>query len=223
MLRYLCLSFALSLGGMLADAPATAPCSSYPGWSRQVNPRTDATGYTNSAYPEAGSTTYWVARFQAATSSLLTIHGQYPISRFMSLQIDSAHSVLDFLIDINIAPDPGQNNPFLSGTDNGTFTAYVVFAPRPPLPAPNTMYAGTETDITLAYRVYHTTDPEDPVGSAVNPPIPELWMDPDACPLAGMGRPQPHVRCHLRCLPQTLGHRYTGSLLQLADVPANPR
>ena len=166
----------------------TPACLSFTGWSGQVNPQADTAGLANVHYPEASNTTYFVAAFHQNAGDVVTIRGRYPFARFMSLEIYPSVTV-SYINDSNIAPDPGQNNPFVSGTDHGTYTAYLVFGPQPDLPAQNTLYAGTQTDVVLAYRVYHTTDPNDPAGGV---PEPRLWMNGqqlDNCPVQPVIQP----------------------------------
>ena len=158
-------------------AGVTPACSGYTGWNTQTNPQTDVAGRTNTNFPEASSTSYWGMGLQADIGTVMTIHGRYPFARFMSLELTTSDMLLDFVNDSNIVPDPGQNNPFVSGTTNGTFTAYVVFGAKPPAPAPNTLYTGSRTDVRLAYRIYHATDPNDPAAGATNPQTPLLSIN----------------------------------------------
>jgi len=157
---------------------ATTPaCTGYTGWNNQTNPRTDVAGLANTNFPEGSSTSYWGTGVQGPLGSVLTIHGRYPLARFMSLEITTSDVLVDFVNDTYIVPDPGENNPFVSGTVNGTYTAYVVFGPKPSSPAPNTIYSGNLTSVRLAYRIYHATDPNDPAAGATDPAIPDLLLD----------------------------------------------
>jgi hypothetical protein len=92
----------------------------------------------------------------------------------MSLEIYTTNKLASYIDDVDIQPDPGQNNPFVSGTANGTFTAYLVFGEQPTTPAPNTLYTGTLTNVTLMYRMYHATNPNDPAAGATDPVTPDL-------------------------------------------------
>ncbi len=131
----------------------------------------------NNNYPEASTTTYWVTELNAPLGSVLTIHGRFPLARFMALEIYTSDQLVDFIDDSAIAPDPGENNPYVSGTRNGTYTVYVVFGERPANAPPNTIYSGTLTSTRLLYRVYHATDPLDPAGGATNPTLPALALN----------------------------------------------
>jgi hypothetical protein len=78
---------------------------------------------------------------------------------------------------VDILPDPGENNPFVSGTTQGTYTAYLILGERPAEPPPNTFYTGTLTTVSLSYRIYHATDPESLPGGTTNPVLPDLWLN----------------------------------------------
>lgn len=147
------------------------------GWRVQGGPESDTTGLLNSNFPEASTTTYWTTAIKARTGSLLTVRGRFPFARFTGIEIYVGDRLIDHLADADIVPDPGQNNPFVSGTDNGTYTAYLVFGRKPATPAPNTLYAGAHTVVVLMYRIYHSTDPANPAGNARDPILPELSLD----------------------------------------------
>ena len=153
-------------------------CQPYNGWNNQTNPPTDSAGLANVNYPEASNTTYFGTILNAAIGATVTVRGQYPLCRFMALEIYSGDQLVDFINDVNINPDPGQNNPFVTGSAQGTFTAYVVFGPKPTTPAANTIYTDTFTSVSLLYRLYHTTNPNDPAGGATNPVNPNLSSGP---------------------------------------------
>lgn len=148
-------------------------------------------GLANTNFPEASSTSYWSAQLSGTPGSVITVHGQYPLARFMGIDIYTSDTLVDYVNDVNIIPDAGQNNPFVSGTVNGTFTASVVFGVKPANPPPNTIYAGTLNYITLDYRAYHATNPNDPAAGATNPVLPQLSFNGQAlinCPV------QPYIQ-----------------------------
>jgi hypothetical protein len=158
------------------------------GWPLQEGPESDLTGLSNINFPEASSTTYWVTLVDASPGSVMTMRGRFPFGRFMGLEIYSGDQLVDHLADVDIVPDPGENNPYVSGTVNGTYMAYLVFGAKPPVPAPNTIYAGELTSVALLYRIYHATDPVDPTGGARNPVLPDLALDGTSltsCPTHG--------------------------------------
>jgi hypothetical protein len=184
--------FLTTLSIPVSVLPVTPACAGYTGWNNQTNPRTDATGLANTNFPEASATTYWGFGLSGAPGTVLTIRGRYPLARFMSLEITTSDMLVDYVDDVNIAPDPGENNPFLSGTANGTFAAYVVIGAKPPVPAQNTLYTGTLTTVRLAYRIYHATDPNDPAAGAVNPVLPDLFLNGQpltSCPVQPIIQP----------------------------------
>jgi hypothetical protein len=141
----------------------------------QTNAKTDATGINNHAYPEYNAT-YWATNLTFAQGSTITIAGQYPNARYMSFQIyDSNRNVVGAINDVQINPDAGQNNPYRGGTAQGTYTVQVVFGRQPARgPAPNTLYTGTLTAVTLFYRVYYADNPNDLPGGPLDPVLPNL-------------------------------------------------
>jgi hypothetical protein len=109
----------------------TPICLHYTGWTGQTNPPTDTTGLANTNFPEASSTSYWGSTLSAPVGTTVTVHGQYPLARFMALELYTGDTLVDFINDSNIQPDTGQNNPYVTGTANGTYTAYIVFGTAP--------------------------------------------------------------------------------------------
>jgi len=144
----------------------------------QINPRTDPVGKNNIDFPLEVAT-YWGTELNASFGSSMTIQGQFPAARFMSLSVyDYNGNVLSDLPDEAINPDPGQNNPYRSGggAAQGTYTASLIFGPQPPRPPANTLYAGTTLSIILIYRVYYPNDPNDLTGGAATPVLPTLTL-----------------------------------------------
>jgi hypothetical protein len=161
-------------------------CDGSQAWSGQSNPATDPVGLSNTNFPEASSTTYFSTPMTASLGSIVTIRGQFPLARFMSFETYAGDQMIDYLDDTYILPDPDQNNPYVSGSANGTYTAYLVFGDKPSNPAPNTVYTGPYTSSNLRYRIYHSTDPNDPAGSATTPILPDLWLNGQylsSCPI----------------------------------------
>lgn len=153
------------------SAVASARCT---GWISQGGPESDATGIRNINYPEASSTTYWGTPLVGTMGETVTIYGQFPLARFTALEVytgggNAGGVLIDHIADVDIVPNPGQNNPYVSGTAKGYYTVYLVFGPKPAQPAQNTIYSGTHTSTTLMYRIYHTTNPNDPAASAPLP------------------------------------------------------
>ena len=175
-----CLS-ALGLAGAPTSAalaatarPDVAACKA---WALQEGPASDATGLRNTNYPEGSTTTYWRTKIVAPLGSLVKIQGRFPSARFSALEVYSSDTLLDHLNDADIVPDPGENNPYVSGTANGTYTALMRLGQRPPDAPPNTLYTNNKTVVELMYRIYHATDPNDPSGHAGNPVLPDVWLN----------------------------------------------
>jgi hypothetical protein len=104
----------------------------------------------------------------------------------MSLEVYTDDQLVSSINDYQINPDPGTNNPFVSGKTQGTFTAYLVFGPQPTNPPANTIYTGTYTTVSLIYRLYHATNPSDPAAGSTNPVTPNLTLGGEPlsnCPL----------------------------------------
>ncbi len=180
--RVLCASFfGLGIAAYVALSPAFAfggvpACASYTGWNGQTNPPTDAAGFANTNFPEGSNTTYFGTLLTAPIGTVFTIHGEYPLCRFMALEIYTGDQLVDFINDYQINADSGTNNPFVSGTAQGTFTVYLVFGTQPATVPPNTLYTGTLTTVSLLYRLYHTTNPNSVAGSSTNPVDPIITV-----------------------------------------------
>ena len=197
-MRALCFLFTALLCGSFhtvwaGEFQVDPGCETYGAWVNQTNPRTDTTGLQNGNFPEGSDSTYWGTRLVAPLGSVATVHGRYPRGRFISFQIYTSDVLVDFLSDTEIQPDPGENNPFVSGTEQGTFTAHLVFGPEPAQPAPNTLYTGTLTNVLMTYRLYHSTNPDDPAGDSFDPVLPDLWLEGEylsSCPVRPIIEPE---------------------------------
>lgn len=149
-------------------------CQGSTAWTLQGNPRTDPNGYWNIAYPETNAT-YWGSHLAAPSGISMIIQGQFPNARYMALQVyDSEQNVKDSINDQQITADPGQNNPFRTGTDQGTYTVRLVFGIKPADPPPNTIYTGGLTKVLLLYRVYYPDNPDDLTGGTYDPQLPVI-------------------------------------------------
>jgi len=84
------------------------------GLERTDEPTTDAAGLANTNFPEASSTSYFGTLLTAPIGTVFTIHGEYPLCRFMALEIYTSDQLVGFINDFQINPDPGTNNPFVS-------------------------------------------------------------------------------------------------------------
>jgi hypothetical protein len=75
-------------------------------------------------------------------------------------------------------PDAGTNNPFQSGTDQGTYTAQVFFGRQPFRgPAPNTIYTNNLTEVLLLYRIYSSDNPSDLTAGTFDPVLPDIYVN----------------------------------------------
>jgi hypothetical protein len=155
-----------------------AGCETYPAWPIQVNPWTDALGVNNHAYPEYNAT-YWATPMTLPVGTVVTIRGQYPRARYMSLQVyDSNRNVVSAINDTQVNPDAGQNNPYSSGTAQGTYTVRLVFGRKPLVNVPaNTLYTGGLTTVELMYRIYYSDNPQDLAGGPVDPVLPNIIVN----------------------------------------------
>jgi hypothetical protein len=128
----------------------------------------------NETYPYRGlapdtNTDYYATTFKLAPGATVTLHGQFPYSRFFSLttykNLNGEPGIpADSVLDENIAPDPGSVNPFKAGENreasNRSFTITVSGAVEPAEPAPNTLYVGQEghteetQNVEIIERIY---------------------------------------------------------------------
>jgi len=152
-------------------------CLATDAWHTQGSVKTDTLGIRNSNYPEENAT-YWGTVFELPAGTVLRVKGRYPQARYMALQIyDDNRNVIDAINDATINPDPGQNNPFRTGTAQGTYTLNVVFGRKPIRPPPpNTIYTNGVARILLLYRIYYSTNPADLTGGTTNPVLPVISL-----------------------------------------------
>ncbi len=162
-------------------------CNTQEAWWVQINGRTDPIGKNNVMLPLEVAT-YWGTELTGTQGSSVTVEGQFPAARYMSLELyDSTGNTLGDLHDDTINPDPGQNNPYLSGSSTtlGTYTVQLIFGQQPAAPLPNTLYAGSATSVDLMYRVYYpndsSTNPSDLTGGAF-PALPTISVAGVALP-----------------------------------------
>jgi hypothetical protein len=154
---------------------AQSNCQGYQAWVVQANPQTDAVGKSNINYPDADAT-YWVTNLIYSQRTVITVMGQFPLARYMSFELyDAKGNYVDGIDDVQINPDPGQNNPYVSGEAQGTYTLSVVFGSQPREgSASNTIYTGNVNAVALVYRLYYPDTPTNLPGGPVNPVLPEV-------------------------------------------------
>ena len=118
-------------------------------------------------YPDPNSS-YWFAIMEMPAGSVLTIKGRYPYCRYFQFALYRADPEMggftatgEKFVDHFLEPDPGSSNPFEPGADRRaeprdyTLTIASKDAPEDDSDRePNTMYAGTEGQIQVVYRVY---------------------------------------------------------------------
>ena len=138
----------------------------------------------NFAGPDT-DTIYYYTRFQLPAGAKVTIHGQYPHSRFMSYTTyKTINGVTGYpataLIDAQIKPNRGSVNPFLPGARRDAvkraYTITVSGQVPAAKPSPNTMYAGQAgmtgqtQQVEFELRMYR---PDRGINGAGGVPLPQ--------------------------------------------------
>jgi hypothetical protein len=137
---------------------------------------------------------YWYTRFQMPVGSTITLHGQFPHSRFFSLTTYVTKGTESgipstSIYDSQINPDEGSINPFRSGESrkakNRSYTITISAQPKPEAPevaAANTLYAGQvgktgETQqVEMIMRVYRA---DKGLNSDGGVPLPAPTFNPE--------------------------------------------
>ena len=130
-------------------------------WNMLEHPR--PIQYAN-LYPDQHAT-YWVAKLHLPAGAVLTLRHSFPYCRYMQFALYEEQELggfvgtLEHLIDIQIDPDPGSENPFRVGADRHAvgraFTLRVVAGERPPgARLPNTLYCDPAKPLEMVYRTY---------------------------------------------------------------------
>jgi hypothetical protein len=94
-----------------AQSSPAVPCS----WPIEV------TGYgkTNAFNPDTNAT-YWLMRVDTTEWKQMIVEGEYPTARFFSFTTYfQTGGAVDYIIDANLAPNPGSTNPFQPGSSSG--------------------------------------------------------------------------------------------------------
>lgn len=153
----------LALSPRIAAAQPSSTCA----WPFEITPH----GAGNWAWPDTIAR-YWAMPFDAQYVQM-TIHGTYPIARYMSFVAYNGEvptSTDGWLYDAQIAPDPGSSNPFAPpGGSGGTYTVTVV---RGQSPGGNVIGAlpGFEW---VVLRVYVPDEGENSMGGV---PLPRITL-----------------------------------------------
>ena len=190
--KYRRASWLIAVGSLLALAlvPALAPAQVA---TKAVKPGSQAQGPTEKCFwgtPEANigpldhlgetvgpggqlgpdtNVVYYYSRFQLPAGATVTLHGQFPHSRFMSFTSYKTVGgepgiAASAMSDFEISPDAGSVNPYLPGESrkakHRSFTLTISGQTPPAEPAPNTLYVGQEghteetQQVELVERIY---------------------------------------------------------------------
>jgi len=164
-------------------APATASAQGIDRTCTMPLTKTDA-ATVNVAYPDE-SAEYWTVTYTIVPGMRLRIDGDFPHARYMSFNVyDPALRPLGALADVELAPDPGNRNPFLAGAKRNVskraYSAFLDFGAAPENAAdrkPNTLYAGSGQNGlpnvagSLIYRVYTPDKGRDETGGVGIPTV----------------------------------------------------
>jgi hypothetical protein len=117
----------LLLVGLFAPRAAEAQALPLCSWPLE----TSVDSLLNVAYPDTNAS-YWTMPIDTAHWSGMVITGTFPAARFMSLTSYDAHgAAVEGLLDYQIRPDAGGNNPFnpdesgAPALDSGSYTVIV--------------------------------------------------------------------------------------------------
>jgi hypothetical protein len=98
-------------------------------------------GLTNVATPDTNAT-YSIMPFNTGHWRAMVVQGSYPEARFFNFDTYAATgSLVDSIVDSNIAPNPGGTNPFAAPAANGPY-GYTLTVSAPPLGSPNFLRVG---------------------------------------------------------------------------------
>jgi hypothetical protein len=134
---------------------------------------------------------YYYTRFQLPAGATVTLHGQFPHSRFFSLTTYVTKAgVTGFpstsIYDEQIVPDAGSINPFRPGekrnSKHRSYSVTISGQTQPAEPAANTLYAGQEgktgetQQVEMIMRLYRTDKNLEADGGA---PLPAPTFNPE--------------------------------------------
>lgn len=157
----------------------------------------------NILFPDL-ATRYLGAAVPVPPGGSIELTGQFPHSRYMSLQTYSlALQTASNLHDDQIQPDPGSTNPFVVGADrNATNRRYTVHIVNGRAPAggggpANTLYNnsadGTKYGIAFAYRIYLPDRTAGLFGGVPAPAITLVFADGTRVPFPTCPDPLPNT------------------------------
>lgn len=145
---------------------------------------------TNFLGPDT-NVSYYYTRFQLPAGATITLHGQYPYSRFFSLTTYVTKAGVTgypstSIYDAQISPDLGSVNPFLPGesrrSKHRSYTVTISGQTPPATPAPNTLYAGQEgktgeaQQVEMVMRIYR---PDRELEANGGVPLPSPTLNPE--------------------------------------------
>lgn len=131
----------------------------------------------NFAYPDTGAN-YWHAGYTLPEGASLTLHGEYPYARYISLNSYRADtSPATAITDKDIIADDGSFNPYIQGAERQKQLREYTLAIAQGQPegelAANTLfdYAEQGSKAVLIYRVYVSDDGENEQGGVELPAV----------------------------------------------------
>lgn len=163
----------IRLGDGVYEAGRTIGESHTPGWPGVGSP------LTNNRFPyliDTSASNYFSTRFWQGAGAppgflpvpeggRVVFRGEFPNARYFAFHpSDFDTNNLETLIDVDLDPDAGSQNPFREAVQAGKgrrFTAQLVFAPRPAdAQLPNTRYVGEKRNggrNPAVFLIYRTT------------------------------------------------------------------
>src|SRR5579871_1589072 len=162
-----------------------------------INELGEAVGPAGQNGPDTNVDYYYV-RFQLPKGATVTLHGQFPHSRFMSFTsyktVNGEPGIAaSSLVDEAIDPDAGSVNPFRAGeprkAKQRAFTITVSGEVQPEHPAANTLYVGQQgkteetQQVEMLERIYR---PDKNLATNGGVPLPVPTFNPvEGSPVSG--------------------------------------
>ncbi len=147
---------------------------------------TTGTGLTNVAYLDTNST-YWTMPINTTAWKSVIIKGEYPQSRFFSFVVYAADGSVansgdgtlsdpptSFISDINVSPNPGSANPFLSTPAADQPTQYTINASLTNPSNKTTNFLMFDTSAKLDWLIYRVYLPNKGLDRTADVPLPSI-------------------------------------------------
>jgi hypothetical protein len=145
-----------------AQASPTVPCS----WPVVVTGQ----GKTNAFNPDTNAT-YWLMPIDTTQWKQMIVTGEYPTARFFSFTTYFQRGgTVDYIIDRNLAPDPGSTNPFQPGSISGPHN-YNLTIDGNTTGSANHIHWGNTQIAYVIYRIYVPDIGEDREGGVPFPAV----------------------------------------------------